>query len=136
MQPFLMAKLSEVGNPLLQAGKGTEWLLAPLSMCKRLNQAKAIRFAAELTGGQGQDWPHSHVELSFAVHSPVHPPLVLTPRAALSPSLSLQGAPGRMGAQGDPGLKGYQVRPLFSSPSFYLFLKLPLQDVNCSSTIL
>lgn len=37
--------------------------------------------------------------------------------------LPLQGAPGRMGAQGEPGLKGYQVRfwfyfhPLASSSS-------------------
>lgn len=131
MQPFLTANLGEVGNLLLQAGKGTE------CMCKRLKPSKIPSVAAaELTGGQEKYWPHSHMVLSFAL-SPGHPPLVLTPWAALSIPLSLplQGAPGRMGAQGDPGLKGYQVRGLFSSPSFYLFrntAKLPLQHANCS----
>lgn len=50
----------------------------------------------------------------------------------------LQGAPGRMGVQGEPGLKGYQVRILSASSSFYRFsnaAKMPLQDaqqfLNC-----
>lgn len=136
MQPFLIANLSEVGN-LLQAGKGTERPLAPLSMCKRLKPSQRP------SGGcsRAHWWPAGLVTLphgaSFALHSPVHLPLIPTPWAALSVPLCLplQGAPGRMGAQGDPGLKGYQVRVLFSSPSFYLFLnatKPPLQDANCS----
>lgn len=92
--------------------------------------------AAKLTSGQENGWPQSHEVLSFALHSPVHPLHVGNTHGLLSWCflyLPLQGAPGRMGAQGEPGLKGYQVRILFSSSSFYLFsnaTKLPLQEAK------
>lgn len=63
MQPFLTADLSEVGNLFLQAGKGMERPPGTaLSMCKWLKPRRSHQVAAaELSGGQDKDWPHSHV---------------------------------------------------------------------------